>query len=125
MRRWVVLALVGGLAGGAIAGLVEGALDGAVRLRLILESAVLWAAGLTCGAAAAYIPSYWAWRGIAGGVGYGLGRGGLTIAMGLSQSAWESVLMSHIIGGVVGGFLLAYFWSDRQDEGGGPSSPVR
>lgn len=116
MRGWVLLALVAGVAGGAIAGLVEGALDGAVHPCLIIESAGLWGAGLTCGVAAAYIPSYWVWRGLAGGVAYGLGRGGLTIAVGLSPEWWGSVLISEVIGGLAGGLFLAYVWRHRRED---------
>lgn len=110
MRRWVLLGAIGGLLGGAVAGLVEGALDGAVRLRLIGEEALLWSVGLACGAAAAYLPSHWAWRGIAGGTAYGVARSGLTFGLSLTTAGWGPLLISEVFGGVVGGLILAYLW---------------
>src|SRR6056297_3593072 len=107
--HWMLVAAVAGTVGGMVGGFIEGLADGAL-FEAVWQETLLWGISLPVGAAAAYGRSHWAGRGLAGGAAYGLSSGGLSIALGDIPAGWHIVLFAEMLGGVVGGLLLAYFW---------------
>jgi len=117
MRQWVLLGAIGGLVGGIFSEIVVGILEGAFRPAQIGIEGGLWSVSLALAAAAAYRPSDWVGRGLAGGVTFGLVKGGLTVAFSLAEAPWPVLLGGEVFGGLLGGLLLAYLWR----EGTGPT----
>jgi hypothetical protein len=105
----MALAAVGGALGGAAEGLIVGLSDGAL-LASIGWYTTLRALSLSLGAAAAYGHSHWALRGLWGGAVYGLSFGACSVVLRGLPPEWDSVLLGEIIGGLVGGMILAYLW---------------
>lgn len=111
-----------GFIGGAVGELVAGIFGEGVLLREIGIESLLWGVSLSLGAGAAYWPSHWISRGLAGGATYGLARGVLTAVFSLSSTEWAVVLGSEIVGGMLGGLLLAYLWRPTSEGGAWDSS---
>lgn len=105
-----------GLVGGAIGELFVGIFEGTVLLEQIGIEALIWGVSLSLAAGAAYLPSHWMSRGVAGGVTYGLVRGGLTVAFSLSEAEWAMVLGNEVSGGILGGLILAYLWRPAKEK---------
>jgi len=101
--------------GGLLSGLIDAVLQGAFRPVQIGTEALLWSVSLSVAAAVAWVPSHWAVRGAAGGITYGLVRGGLAVGLAVSTRPWGQVLGSEVVGGLVGGLLLAYLWRSQED----------
>jgi hypothetical protein len=115
MRQWIVVGALGGLIGGLLSELVRGLLEGVFQPARIGIEGMLWSVSLAAAAAAAYGPSDWVGRGLAGGATFGFVKGGLTIVFSLAKEPWPAVLGGEVFGGLVGGLLLAYLW--RTDAG--------
>jgi hypothetical protein len=109
-----VLGFVGGLTAELVAGLFEGTFR---PLRIGVEGLIV-GLSLALAAAAACGPSGWLGRGLAGGVTFGAMRGGLTVVFSLAEVPWPEALGGEVIGGVVGGLLIAYLWRPNWDEEG-------
>lgn len=118
MRQWIALGAIGGLVAGLLSEIVAGLFQGAFRPARIGIEGVLWSVSLATAAAAAYGPSDWMGRGLAGGITFGLVKGGLTIVLSLTEAPWPAILGGEVFGGVIGGLLLAYLWQTDTGTGG-------
>lgn len=96
--------------GGLLSAILSGIFEGTFQPARIGTEGALWSVSLALAAAAAYGPSGWVGRGLAGGITFGLVRGGLTVAFSLASEPWPAVMGGEVVGGLVGGLLLAYLW---------------
>jgi len=123
MRRWIVLGAAGGLVGGLLSATLTAVLEGSFQPTRIGMEGALSGVSLALAAAAAYGPSGWVGRGLAGGVTFGVVRGGLTVALSLTGEPWPTVMGGEVVGGLAGGLLLAYLWRPGPTEAGGGRRP--
>lgn len=117
MRQWIVLGAIGGLVAGLLSEIVVGIFQGTFRPARIGIEGMLWSVSLALAAAAAYGPSDWVGRGLAGGLTFGLVKGGLTVAFSLTEEPWPAIVGGEVFGGLIGGLLLAYLWQGDAEAG--------
>ncbi|PSQ96537.1 MAG: hypothetical protein BRD55_06150 [Bacteroidetes bacterium SW_9_63_38] len=105
---------IGGLMAGSVSEVLACIVEGTFRPARIGIEAGLWGLSLAVGAAAAYGPTDWVGRGLAGGGVFGLVKGGLMLALSLAEEPWPTVMGGEVVGGLIGGVLLSYLWRTRQ-----------